>query len=41
MLLLLAEVAVEDHMLVVEAQAATDHLLLANQLVVVAPLNLF
>jgi hypothetical protein len=41
MLLLLAVVAVEDHMLVVEAQAATDHPLLANQLVVVAPLNLF
>jgi hypothetical protein len=41
MLLLLAEVAVEDHMLVLVEQVVTARPLLANQLVVVAPLNLF
>jgi hypothetical protein len=33
--------AVEDHMLVLVEQVVTAHPLLANQLVVVAPLNLF
>jgi hypothetical protein len=41
MLLLLAVVAVEDHMLVLVEQVDTAHPLLAKQLVVVAPLNLF